>query len=48
MEFVREKIKEKIDNIYFASEELSSDNSVGTGYLGLEMMKKGAVVRNDR
>ena len=45
---IREKIKEKIDNIYFASEELSSDNSVGTGYLGLEMMKKGAVVRNDR
>lgn len=45
---IREKIKEKIDNIYFASEELSSDNAVGTAYLGLEIMKKGAVVRNDR
>ena len=45
---IREKIKEKIDNIYFASEELSSDNAVGTGYLGLEIMKKGAVLRNDR
>lgn len=43
---IREKIKENMDNIYFASEELSSDNSVGTGYLGLEIMKKGAVVRN--
>ena len=43
---IREKIKEKIDNIYFASEELSSDNAVGTGYLGLEIMKKGAVLRN--
>ncbi len=43
---IREKIKEKIDNIYFASEELSSDNAVGTAYLGLEIMKKGAVVRN--
>ncbi|MGN1094973.1 MAG: peptidase M22, partial [Eubacteriales bacterium] len=31
---IREKIKEKIENIYFASEELSSDNAVGTGYLG--------------
>jgi len=45
---IREKIKEKIDNIYFASEELSSDNAVGTAYLGLEIMKKGAVVRNGR
>lgn len=43
---IREKIKEKIDNIYFASEELSSDNAVGTAYLGLEIMKKGAVLRN--
>lgn len=45
---IRAKICEKIDNIYFASEELSSDNAVGAGYLGLEKMKKGVVVRNDR
>ncbi len=45
---IRAKIQEKIDNIYFASEELSSDNAVGTGYLGFEKMKREAVLRNDR
>ena len=38
---IRAKITEKINNIYFASEELSSDNAVGTAYLGLEKLKRG-------
>lgn len=33
---IREKISSSLDNIYFGSEELSSDNAVGTAWLGME------------
>lgn len=45
---IRAKIAQKIDNIYFSGEELSSDNAVGTGYLGFERAEREAVVRNDK
>jgi N6-L-threonylcarbamoyladenine synthase len=38
---IRAKICEKLMNVYFADVELSSDNAVGTAYLGYEKMKKG-------
>ncbi|MBQ8404154.1 MAG: hypothetical protein IJX55_07005 [Clostridia bacterium] len=38
---IRAKICEKLENVYFADVELSSDNAVGTAYLGYEKMKKG-------
>ncbi len=38
---IREKILAKLGNVYFADVELSSDNAVGTAYLGYEKQKKG-------
>ena len=38
---IREKICKKLKNVLFADVELSSDNAVGTAYLGYEKMKKG-------
>jgi N6-L-threonylcarbamoyladenine synthase len=40
---IRAKICEKLKNVYFADVELSSDNAVGTAYLGYEKMKKGGL-----
>lgn len=33
---IRQKLSSSLDNIYFGSEELSSDNAVGTAWLGKE------------
>ncbi len=38
---IREKIMVKLGKVYFADVELSSDNAVGTAYLGYEKQKKG-------
>ena len=38
---IREKICKKLTNVYFADVELSSDNAVGTAYLGLEKLTGG-------
>jgi N6-L-threonylcarbamoyladenine synthase len=38
---IRGKICEKLGCVLFASEELSSDNAVGTAYLSYEKMKRG-------
>ncbi len=38
---IREKILAKLEGVYFSDVELSSDNAVGTAYLGYEKQKKG-------
>ena len=38
---IREKITQKLGNVLFADVELSSDNAVGTAYLGLEKLMGG-------
>lgn len=46
---IKKKISENIGNVFFASEELSSDNSVGTAYLGLEKLKReGGTLRKEK
>ena len=40
---IREKITQKLSGVLFADVELSSDNAVGTAYLGLEKMTRGEV-----
>lgn len=37
---IRNKLTGEMENIYFAENELSSDNAVGTAYLGLEALKE--------
>ena len=39
-DIIRKMIENKMENIYFAANELSSDNAVGTAYLGLEALKE--------
>ena len=36
---IRDRLTGEMENIYFAENELSSDNAVGTAYLGLEALK---------
>ncbi|HBO66394.1 MAG TPA: peptidase M22 [Clostridiales bacterium] len=38
---IRDRLTGEMENIYFAENELSSDNAVGTAYLGLEALKEG-------
>lgn len=46
---IKKKISENIGNVFFASEELSSDNSVGTAYLGFEKLKReGGTLRKEK
>ena len=40
---IRGKISARLENVLFADVELSSDNAVGTAYLGLEKMTRGEV-----
>ena len=40
---IREKITSKLKNVFFADVELSSDNAVGTAYLGLEKLMGGKI-----
>ena len=42
-EIIREKITAKLKNVLFAGVELSSDNAVGTAYLGLEKITGGRI-----
>ena len=37
---IKEAITQNFDNVYFAKAELSSDNAVGTAYLGLKKYKE--------
>ncbi len=37
---IRELLAKSLSNVYFADTELSSDNAVGTAYLGLEKLKR--------
>ncbi len=41
---IKEKVAANFDDVFFSSPELSSDNSVGTAYLGLEKMMRGGGV----
>lgn len=38
---IRKMISNSFDNVYFAATELSSDNAVGTAYLGMKKYKEG-------
>jgi tRNA A37 threonylcarbamoyltransferase TsaD len=38
---IRNKITQKLSRVLFADVELSSDNAVGTAYLGLEKLTGG-------
>lgn len=39
-DIIRRMIEKSMDNFYFAANELSSDNAVGTAYLGMEAAKE--------
>ncbi|MCQ2770705.1 MAG: hypothetical protein MJ236_02770 [Clostridia bacterium] len=43
-QYIREELNKEFDNVYFAKTELSSDNAVGTAYLGLRKLNE---VEND-
>ncbi len=39
-QIIRQMLSHSLDNVWFADTELSSDNAVGTAYLGLERLKR--------
>ena len=38
--YIRQAIASALSDVWFAEPELSSDNAVGTAYLGLERLKR--------